>query len=290
MSKTNEDNQDTTGEITSEDIPNLDSEALAKVLEDDGKGEQTDEDQPDTDEDEEQPSDDEENDGSEETEETDDIEELRNKVANLEKRLTDKDSFIDKRNSEIGDLRTKEKELLKKIEKSQATNENFEEDFYNNPQEVVKDVLAGERAQQELEANQARQRQYETEDAMESLAPDLKTYVADMVECLREDRYDETILAQFTDNPFIAEKSFLYNLYRRAKATKEVKELTTKVAKKSVESKDVIAKVAKASKASPKLTNSDGSSDSTSTLKPLNRQQISELPYEELQERLKQES
>lgn len=158
-------------------------------------------------------------------------EELEAKLAQNEKRLKQVEEFVQRRNTEVGNLRKQIREL------SATLRERIDENV--DPKEVVEDTLklkALEAKDQELESEVANlNKQHSAAQMLEKFAPGWTGLVDEMANTMAEDGIDERAVQAFKSNPLsFAHGETLVVLANRAKERQALRQLFA-ITKKVVE-------------------------------------------------------
>jgi len=208
---------------------------------------------------------------------------LEERLAKLEKRLTDKDRYIEERNAEIGRLRKQISEEPKKLH--EVTADSFFEDPVANVEKITENQRIKLEQEQQRRQEQTRELIEKHRSIVRQIAPDYEQNVDSVAEVLKQDGFDEDGIRAFKSNPFAYEPPLLHNLNIRAKLTKENAELKAEIARLKGGSKKILDKVETISRQKPKVT---GSSSSAShggggiDVETLDERAISKLTDEQL--------
>ena len=180
---------------------------------------------------------------------------LDERPAKLEKRLADKDRYIDERNAEIGRLR---KQVAEPKKLHEVTADSFFEDPIANVEKITENQRIKLEQEQQRREEQFREIVEQRRTLTKQIAPDYEQNVDLVAEVLKQDGFDDDGIKAFRSNPFAYEPPLLHNLNIRAKLTKENSELRAEIARLKGSSKKILDKVDTIARQRPRVTGNAG--------------------------------
>jgi hypothetical protein len=207
-------------------------------------------------------------------------------VEKLQKRVKDKELFIQRQAAEIGNLRKQLTEFIA------AKKKGLEDRFLESPEKALDDKLDIKEAEKKLETLEKQERTLVTRALVDSHIEAEEGLMEGMVNALQRDGLDPQTISQFALNPYEnATPGELIQLAKRAKAENVVRELVSMMQtliKQNEELKSkpnrVLNKVEEALKSPPRLNGKSG--QAISEKKGVGSKQISQLSDAELEELL----
>jgi hypothetical protein len=205
-----------------------------------------------------------------------------------QKQIGDQRQFIQRRNTELGDLRRQFREHQAKL-----TTEIEEAEIIGNTREVAQKTFDLNKLIGQEEALIAHEKVENTKNLIANYAPDFEQYKDDIVEIVKEDAkklglnefQTQDIINNFRHNPYHNDPAILVNLTMRANQMRKLKDMEAELSKLRAKPEQVVKNIEKAFKSSPSMTSSSGQATALNTL--ANSGQIEELSEAELDELLK---
>jgi hypothetical protein len=182
---------------------------------------------------------------------------LEDRLAKLEKRLVDKDRFIEERNAEIGRLRKQVTEPPKKLHDVNA--DTFFEDPIANVEKITENQRIKLEQEQQRREEQMREMITHRRSITQQIAPDYEQNLDLVAEVLKQDGFDEDGIKAFRSNPFAYEPPLLHNLNLRAKLAKENADLKAEINRLKGGPKKILDKVETMSRQRPRVTGNSAS-------------------------------
>lgn len=205
----------------------------------------------------------------------------------IQQQLKDKELFIQRRNTEIGDLR-------KQLEAKRQTLENELETFDQfDPRGIAQREIQLAQTTQQLADLQVKEVIETNRVVLKDRYPNFQELVDDMSEIATGDLkglgYDDTTISQllsgFKANPYAEQTGTLLNLADRARLNRENRELKSKLKDLEKQPEEVLKKVEKAFNTRPTVTASAGQASASKQV--VASDQISILSDAELEEMIK---
>lgn len=206
----------------------------------------------------------------------DDITVLKTQVEKLEKRLKDKDDFINRRNAEIGELR----------KKATLNREVLSEKIFTDPVGAFQDMQVANDAQKEISRIETSQFIDINKKAVLDAMPNFETLKDTIFEIAKEDGLPEQNLAAFKENLYAEPAEVLYILGKRAEQRiainardKELSDLRNKIKELEGKPDALLQKIEKASNSNSLTGKSGGAGNSKDVVlnKPLHQLSQAEL-------------
>lgn len=168
-------------------------------------------------------------------------EELAEKVRKLTKQVNDKESFIQKRRSEIAELKKQVAARKASLDKERENSDpDFKDKFFDDPEKGVDEIL--KRKGNEAERQKILNDEYrlEAEEFVLRIDPDFNNKLDDMVEIIVKDlKVPKERALQFRSDPFNENREILVDLIRRV----ETKKLNEKIAALEKKPKEMLDKI-----------------------------------------------
>lgn len=208
--------------------------------------------------------------------------------ATLNKRLKDKDTFIEQRNAEIGNLRKQVREReISEIEDTEV--DVGSDEFFDNPSAAIDKVIEARKRKEailetEKQENVAKFKE-QTTKLINSIDEAFDKRIPDILGILKADEASPEILKAFEENPHTAfNPAVTLQLIKRATLEKEVAELRASLAEAQSKPNKMLDNLSKFGKNKSKVTNSSPSAKKPKkALEGLTEKDIDNMSYEELQ-------
>lgn len=172
------------------------------------------------------------------------------KAEKLAKQVADKEAFIGKQTTEIGELRRQAAALQEQL--AQVNKDDLNARYYDDPAATVNEVLAIREQEAQVQQLQMLANIKQNEVVVKEYVPDFDDLMDDMVETLKELKYDPEIIKNFKINPYNEQPAIVVNLAERARLSKENKSLKAQIAELNQRVKtgpeDALKKVEKAAR------------------------------------------
>lgn len=213
--------------------------------------------------------------------------EVEKRLEALEKRLKDKDDFINQRNAEIGILRKQLRD--QKLAELGEEEEINRDELIDDPKAAIKKAV--ERAEKRKALEAERQNEMNTElmernrQMVEQFLPNLGDVKPAIAEVLKADGAAEQLIAQFDADPantFMA--PVVFQLAKRAELQKKVSELEKKLAKYEENANRIVNNATKFSGAKSPVARTAPAPRASKKLDNLTEADIDRMSLEELQE------
>lgn len=216
------------------------------------------------------------------------IKELEAQQAKYEKRLKDKEAFIQNRNSEIGRLRQELRERKKAILDEE---ELSDEEILQDPKAAIKKALKLQKEKEKLDKDDQKlaieEAAQQNRNVAMKLVPGLEDMRDDMVEVLKSDGVPEQLVEDFRENPASTlHASVLFQMAKRVAARKKIAELEAKISELQKRPEKITSNIDKFSKSKSPLSSApaSGKKSGSSKLKGLTEADIDKMSLEELTE------
>lgn len=197
----------------------------------------------------------------------------------LNKRVQDKENFIQVQSQEIGLLRKKASQVP---DPAPVT----DEELMNNPSESVAKMvqleLAKRREQDAVSKLSEEQVAVQVKERLHEWEPEFPELIEDMAAMMKNDGASDEAIANFKTKPYTTyQPIMIYQMAQRAKLVRRMAELEAENEKLRGRPKELIDKVNRASRAAPKVTSRTAK---TQTEAPrLSQADIDKMSYEELE-------
>jgi chromosome segregation ATPase len=209
----------------------------------------------------------------------------------VQKRIEEKEKFIQRQAQEVGQRRKSEEQLRAEI---YALEQRLVEKQY--------EPLEARAIQKELDAREAQLGQAELSQKLEAnrravttYVPEPDAYLTDMAEILREDGQPEDGIRDFMQNPYENHPGLIINLAKRAEARRELRNKDAEIASLKAEvaalkgkPAEVAKKIERALKQPTTMTNDSG--QATSVKAPIDASQIPHMTDAEIDQLIKENS
>jgi hypothetical protein len=184
----------------------------------------------------------------------------------LQKRLEEKEKFIQRQAAEVGKRRKSEEQIRSEL----LTLQTQLQERWNEPLEATQ--IQGAIREREKQLNEA-ELQTITEfnrNTVKTFVPEHESLIDDMVELVKEDGQPEDAIRAFRDNPYKEPPGTLINLAKRAELRRELRNKDAKIASLEAElvalrkePKEVLKKIEKTLREPSQMTNNSGQASST---------------------------
>jgi len=209
----------------------------------------------------------------------------------VQKRLEEKEKFIQRQADEVGKRRKSEEQLRQEV---YALKTQLAGDGVNHVEAMEIQDAIREREAQLTEAELRTITEF-NRNAVKTFIPEPESLLDDMVELLKEDGQDDGAIRMFRDNPYKESPGVLINLGKRAELRRESRNKDAKIASLEAElaslrgqPKEVLKKIEKALKEPSQMTNNSG--QASSTKQTIDDSQIPHMTDAELERLLKESS
>lgn len=209
-------------------------------------------------------------------------------VAELEKlrnRVNQQEEFIQKRNTEVGELRKRDLEIQGEIA-SRPSDDDMREKFDTDPLEAHRNLIAQDRADSERVQLQAKIHQLDSEQAISRAIPNFSELKDDIVALAKSDGLPERDIMDLQNNPYVFNPQDVISLARRAQDAKRIQTLEDQVNSITSSKQNMAKKIAKAANSGRTLTSASG--QATPPNSDISNQQLSKISDAELDELLKE--
>lgn len=207
--------------------------------------------------------------------------------AKLEKRLRDKDEFIEKRNAEVGLLRKQAREReLASIPDDVDVNS---EEFMLDPKSAVDKILEAKKKKEEIlnqeRSEQIKQLEEQTKTLLKQVDPEFEDTVPSIIDVLKQDQAPQHIIDQFQSQPYRTfNPAVVLQLIHRAKLSNRVKELEAELAKAKSRPAQIVDNINKHGSAKSKVASVPPTAPRhKKSLENLTEADLDRMSYEELQ-------
>jgi hypothetical protein len=203
-------------------------------------------------------------------------------VAELEKlqnQLKQKEDFIQKRNSEVGDLKKRELELQTQLS-SRPSDDELRDELDNV--DAYRQMRDTERLEDEQLQLQSKIHQLEAEETVTQAIPNFEELKDDIVKLAKSDGLPEKDIVDLQTNPFVFKPQDVIGLARRAQNEREIASMKKKIDDLSSSKQNLAKNIAKAANGGKTITAASG--QSTPINQDLTRQDITKLNRKELEE------
>lgn len=209
-------------------------------------------------------------------------------VAELEKlrnQVNQQEEFIQKRNTEFGELRKRELELQNEIS-NRPSDDDMREKLDTDPLEAHRDLIAQDRADDERARLQAQIQQLDAEQTISKAIPDFKELKDDIVALAKSDGLAERDIMDLQNNPYVFNPQDVISLARRAQDAKRIQTLEDQVSAISTSKQNMAKNIARAANSSKPLTAAAGQATppnldiSSKQLRDLSDAELDELQKE----------
>ena len=209
----------------------------------------------------------------------------------VQKRLEEKEKFIQRQANEVGKRRKSEEQLRQEV---YALKTQLAGDGVNHVEAMEIQDAIREREAQLTEAELRTITEF-NRNTVKTFIPEPESLLDDMVELLKEDGQDDGAIRMFRDNPYKESPGVLINLGKRAELRRESRNKDAKIASLEAElaslrgqPKEVLKKIEKALKEPSQMTNNSG--QASSTKQTIDDSQIPHMTDAELERLLKESS
>ena len=209
----------------------------------------------------------------------------------IQKRLEEKEKFIQRQADEVGKRRKSEEQLRQEV---YALKTQLAGDGVNHVEAMEIQDAIREREAQLTEAELRTITEF-NRNTVKTFIPEPESLLDDMVELLKEDGQDDGAIRMFRDNPYKESPGVLINLGKRAELRRESRNKDAKIASLEAElaslrgqPKEVLKKIEKALKEPSQMTNNSG--QASSTKQTVDESQIPHMTDAELERLLKESS
>lgn len=207
----------------------------------------------------------------------------------LNKRIDEKEKFIQRQAQEVGIRRKSEEQLRDELFELQKTLELK----WGEPIEATKIQNEIRDRETQLQDAENRTRVESTRNVVKTYVPDPESLMDEMVELLKEDGNPEDSIRTFRDNPYSQPPGTLVNLAKRAGLRIEGRNKDEKIALLEAEvqtlkgkPQETVKKIEKALKESPAMSNDSG--QASATKKSVDETQVQAMSDKELEQYLKE--
>ena len=210
-------------------------------------------------------------------------------VAELEKlrnRVNQQEEFIQKRNTEVGELRKRELEIQGEIA-NRPSDDDMREKLDTDPLEAHRDLIAQDRADSERADLQAKIHQLDAEQAITRAIPNFSELKDDIVALAKSDGLPERDIMDLQNNPYVFNPQDVIGLARRVQDAKRIQILEDQVKSIGSSKQNMAKKIAKAANSGRTLTSASG--QATPLNSDISNQQLSKISDAELDELLKED-
>ncbi len=215
----------------------------------------------------------------------------QSEVETLRRQLQDKESFIQRQASEIGELRkfTSQEDA----DPPSPTAEENEDDFFDNPKEAVSKtverVIEERDRKQAFEVERIRLLGEETKSMVTEAVPDFKDFLDDISELAKEDGYTDENLAAFKADPFISsDPGILISYAKRAQMKRQLSEYEREISELKKKPEEVVKRIQEAAGKNGTTLTGKTASMPRGTRPEISEPQIASMSDAELDEALKQ--
>lgn len=205
-------------------------------------------------------------------------------VAELDKlrnQVTQQEEFIQRRNTEFGELRKRELELQGELS-SRPSDEDMREQFDLDPLKTHRDLIAQANADDERGQLQVKMQQLDAEEAISRAIPNFNDLKNDIVALAKSDGLPERDIVDLQNNPYVFNPQDVISLARRVQDAKRIQTLEDQVNSISTSKQNMAKNIAKAANSSRPLTSSSGQATPPDT--DISKQQLSKLSRAQLEE------
>jgi len=209
----------------------------------------------------------------------------------IQKRLEEKEKFIQRQADEVGKRRKSEEQLRQEV---YALKTQLAGDGVNHVEAMEIQDAIREREAQLTEAELRTITEF-NRNTVKTFIPEPESLLDDMVELLKEDGQDDGAIRMFRDNPYRESPGVLINLGKRAELRRESRNKDAKIASLEAElaslrgqPKEVLKKIEKALKEPSQMTNNSG--QASSTKQTVDESQIPHMTDAELERLLRESS
>lgn len=196
-------------------------------------------------------------------------------VEKLAKQVADKEAFIQQRNAEIGEYRKQIDTLQQQL--ARVNQEEIDDLYAMNPSEAVNQVLAIRENKAQIERLQMLADIKQNEVTVKTFVPDFEELMDDMVETLKELKYDPDIIQNFRSNPYADQPAIVVNLAARAKLAKENRALKAEIEQLKKAPGEVLKKVEQAARQSLTAATGKAGGSAAITSKQVHQMTAAEL-------------
>lgn len=210
-------------------------------------------------------------------------------VAELEKlrnRVTQQEEFIQKRNTEVGELRKRDLEIQGEIA-GRPSDDDMREKLDTDPLEAHRTLIAQDRADSERVELQAKIQQLDAETAITRAIPNFNELKDDIVALAKSDGFPERDIVDLQNNPYVFKPQDVISLARRVQDAKRIQILEDQVKSIGSSKQNMAKKIAKAANSGRTLTAASGQSAPPNS--DISNQQLSKISDAELDELLKED-
>ncbi|MCK5601356.1 hypothetical protein KAR91_05800 [Candidatus Pacearchaeota archaeon] len=204
----------------------------------------------------------------------------------LRKQVNQQEEFIQKRNTEFGELRKRESELQNEIA-NRPSDDDLREQFETDPLKTHRDLIAQDRADDERNRLQAQIQQLDAEEAISKAIPNFNELKDNIVALAKSDGLPERDIMDLQNNPYVFNPQDVISLARRAQDAKRIQLLEDQVSAISTSKQNMAKKISKAANSSRPLT--AGSGQATPPNLDLSKKQLSDLSDAQLDELLEED-
>ena len=208
-----------------------------------------------------------------------------------QKRLEEKEKFIQRQADEVGKRRKSEEQLRQEVFNLKT---QLAGDGVNHVEAMEIQNAIREREAQLTESELHTITEF-NRNTVKSFVPETDNMLDDMAEILKEDGQVDEAIRAFRYNPYAESPGVVINLAKRAEMRKELRNKDAKIASLEAElasmkqePKKVVEKIAKALKENPQMTNKSG--QASSTKETISETQIPHLSDAELDRLIKESS
>ena len=208
-----------------------------------------------------------------------------------QKRLEEKEKFIQRQADEVGRRRKSEEQLRQEIYtlKTQLAGDGVNHVEAMDIQNSIREREA------QLTESELRTITEFNRNAVKTFIPEPESLLDEMVELLKEDGQMEDSIKAFRDNPYSESPGVIINLGKRAELRRESRNKDAKIASLEAElaslkgqPKEVLKKIEKALKEPAQMTNNSG--QASSTKQDIDVNQIPHMTDAELERAIKESS
>jgi hypothetical protein len=204
----------------------------------------------------------------------------------LRKQVNQQEEFIQKRNTEVGELRKRDLEIQGEIA-NRPSDDDMREKFDIDPLEAHRNLIAQDRADHERIQLKAKIHQLDAEQAISRAIPNFNELKDEIIALAKKDGLPERDIMDLQNNPYVFNPQDVIGLARRAQDAKRIQILEDKVNAVSTSKQNMAKKIAQAANSGRTLTSASG--QATPPNSDISNQQLSKISDAELDELLKED-
>ncbi|MDD4479642.1 MAG: hypothetical protein PHD64_11405 [Mesotoga sp.] len=210
---------------------------------------------------------------------------------NTQKRIEEKEKFIQRQAAEVGKRRKSEEQIRSEL----LTLQTQLQERWNEPLEATQ--IQGAIREREKQLNEAELHTITefNRNTVKTFVPEHESLIDDMIELVKEDGQPEEAIRAFRDNPYKEPPGTLINLAKRAEQRRELRNKDAKIASLEAElvalkkePKEVLKKIEKTLREPSQMSNNSG--QASSTKQGFEETQIPHMTDAELDRLLKESS